>query len=90
MFQAGIWYAGTPKEFLNHVKQTVHACKRKELFSDYAAALKEGAEALEKCKKALEDLKKAKEDKASAAEIKAIRESETVITRQSRSARMKG
>ena len=55
-FQAGIWHAGTPKEFLNHVKQAMHACERKGLFSDYATVLNEGAEALEDYKKVLEDL----------------------------------
>ena len=33
-FQAGIWYYGMQEEFLNHVKQAMHACERKELFSD--------------------------------------------------------
>ena len=41
-FQAGIWHAGMPEEFLNHVKQAVHMCKRKGLFSNYAEAVKIG------------------------------------------------
>ena len=74
-FQAGIWYTGTPEEFLNHVKQAVHACERKELFSDYDEAVKQGAESFRKYKKALEDHKNAKERKALLAEIKAFKES---------------
>ena len=58
------------------MKQAVHACKRKELFSDYAKALREGAESLKEYKKAVEDLKKAKEDKVSAVEIKAHKEAQ--------------
>ena len=56
-FQAGIWHSGTPEEFLNHVKQAVHACKRKGLFSDYAKVLKAGAKELKDYKKVIDNLK---------------------------------
>ena len=39
-FNAGIWYTGTPEEFLNHVKQAVHACERLGYFKNYQAAKK--------------------------------------------------
>jgi hypothetical protein len=39
-FQAGVWNTGTPEEFLNHVKQAIHACERMGLFLDYETALK--------------------------------------------------
>lgn len=39
-FQATIWNTGTPEEFVNHVKQALHACERMGLFADYDAALK--------------------------------------------------
>jgi hypothetical protein len=34
-FQVGVWNTGTPKEFLMHVKQVIHACDHMGLFSDY-------------------------------------------------------
>ena len=37
-FNAGIWYTGTPEEFLNHVKQAVHACERLGYFNIYQTA----------------------------------------------------
>ena len=50
-FQAGIWYAGTSEEFLNHVKQAVHTCERKGLFSSYTTALKAHVKSLKEYKK---------------------------------------
>ena len=38
-FHAGIWYTGTPEEFLNHVKQAVDACKRMGYFDKYKDSL---------------------------------------------------
>jgi hypothetical protein len=73
-FQAGIWYSGTPEEFLNHVKQAMHACERKELFSDYDEACSQVAESVRKYKKANDDHKSAKERKVPAAEIKSFKE----------------
>ena len=63
-----------PEEFLNHVKQAVHACKRKGLFSDYDEACKQGAKSLREYKKAVDDHKNAKERKAPAAEVKTHKE----------------
>ena len=76
MFQAGIWYTGMPEEFLNHMKQAVHTCKRMGLFSNYAEALKDGAKALREYNKAVKDIKKAKDDKAPEVEIKAHTEAQ--------------
>ena len=73
-FQAGIWYTGTPEEFLNHVKQAVHACERKELFSDYDEAVKQGNKSYEKYKKALDEHKAARERKALPMEVKALKD----------------
>ena len=61
-FNASIWYTGTPKEFLNHVKQAVHACERLGYFSNYQPARKAHgdskkthAEAVSEYETALED-----------------------------------
>ena len=34
-FKVRIWEAGTPEEFLNHVKQALSACERLGYFEDY-------------------------------------------------------
>ena len=64
-----------PEEFLNHVKQAVHACERQGHFSDYDEACKRGTESVSDYKKVLEDHKNAKERKAPPAEIKVLKES---------------
>ena len=69
-FQAGIWHAGTPEEFLNHVKQAVHACERKWLFSDYATALKAHLKSMKEYKKAVKTLKAAQDNNGNVALIK--------------------
>ena len=69
-FQAGIWHAGMPKEFLNHMKQAVHACKRKGLFSTYADVLKARAKVMKEYKKVVQNLKTAQENNGSAELIK--------------------
>ena len=37
-FQAGVWFSGTPEQFLNHVKQALNAIKRMGLFEGYNTA----------------------------------------------------
>ena len=56
------------------MKQAVHACKRKGLFSSYTAALKACVKLLKEYKKAVENLKTAQENNGSAALIKSLEE----------------
>ena len=51
-FNATIWYTGTPEEFLNHVKQALHACERMGHFEEYKKALKDMGAAVRKQAKA--------------------------------------
>ena len=74
MFQAGIWHSGTPEEFLNHVKQAVHGCERKELFSDYATALKAHLKLMKEYKKAVKTLKAAQDNNGNEVLIKSLEE----------------
>jgi hypothetical protein len=62
-FNATIWYTGTPEEFLNHVKQALHACERMGHFEEYKKALKDMGAAVRKQAKATSDLAAAKQEK---------------------------
>ena len=38
---AGVWFSGTPEQFLNHVTNTLNYITRKGLFTDHATAFQE-------------------------------------------------
>ena len=40
-FHVGIWYSGTPEQFLLHVKQAMHSVKRAGLVDEYYSAPRE-------------------------------------------------
>ena len=58
-FQAGVWNTGTPKEFLMHVKQAIHACDRMGLFSVYETAHENHLKFKDLYEEAMDDLQTA-------------------------------
>ena len=56
-FKVRIWDAGTPEEFLNHVKEALHACERLGHFEDYKQAFLSREKAKRNAKKTEEAIK---------------------------------
>ena len=52
-FHVGIWYSGTPEQFLLHVKQAMHSVKRAGLVDEYSTAIKKRIAAHAKYDKAV-------------------------------------
>ena len=61
-FKVRIWEAGTPEEFLNHVKQALSACERVGYFEDYKKSFQAREKARRNSKGQVDILKTLKEE----------------------------
>ena len=73
-FKVRIFDAGTPEEFLNHVKEALNACERLGHFEDYKRSWLQREKATRNAKKQEEVIKKFKEEEIAESLIKAERE----------------
>ena len=73
-FKVRIWDAGTPEEFLNHIKEALNACERLGHFDAYKQALLQREKAKRNGKKQEEIISRFKAENIAASLIKAERE----------------
>ncbi|MFM8588488.1 MAG: hypothetical protein ACKOBX_09120, partial [Bacteroidota bacterium] len=83
-FRAGVWFSGTPEQFLNHVKQALNAITRKGLFSEYDTAYARREEARRHFDDATADVRAALNSRAARDVIDSLKERRTAFLQETR------